>query len=450
MTADDPFRGNGIGEHDVTRRLIRPMVAAMALAGVLSGCGWFDDEEILEGDRVRIRDARVADQERQLAAATALPAPRTNSDWTQTNGQADHASGHLSGPSSPKRVWTADAGAGGQITSAPIVVSGRIYTLDAEATVAAFETGSGNNVWRSDLTPEGEDGEDGFGGGLAAAGGRIFVTTGFGEVLALEPGSGAVIWRYKASAPFRAAPAASGGVVVAVTRDNEAVALNAGDGQILWRVAGVASTAGFLGGASPAMSGDLVVVPFGSGEIVGVQRSTGRQVWSAVLGGTRRGLARGSISDVTGDPVIAGRAVVAANQSGRMVALDGQTGRRGWTRTLGSTGPLWAAAGSIFVVTDSAVLVRLSLSNGRTVWKTELPAFEDPEDREDAIAYSGPVLAGGRIFVTDGLGSLWSFDPDTGAIGETVDLSSGSTTGPVVAGGTMFVLSDDGTLQAFR
>ena len=192
------------------------------------------------------------------------------------------------------------------------------------------------------------------------------------------------------------------------------------------------------------------MIPFGSGEIVGIQRTTGRQVWSAVLGGTRRGLARGAIADVTGDPVIAGRAVIAANQSGRMVAIDGQTGQRGWTRTLGSNGPLWAAGLSLFVVTDSAEVIRLSMQSGRTIWRTEMPAFEDPEDREDAIAYSGPVMAGGRIYVTDSLGNLLSLDPDTGEQGASVDLTSGSTTGPVVAGGTLYVLSDDGILQAFR
>lgn len=434
----------------MTGKLIRSLVAGLTLAGLLAGCSYFDSEEKLEGDRIHIRDARTADQNKATEAATALPAPQSNSEWTQTNGTSTHASGHLSGPSAPTLVWSADIGTGGAITGAPIVVGGRVIAMDAGAHVSAFETGSGNRVWRADLTPEGEDGEDGFGGGLAADGGRIFAATGFGEVLAIEAGSGAILWRFKAQAPFRAAPAAFGGTVVAVTRENEAVALNAEDGQLLWRVAGVASAAGSLGGASPAIAGELVVIPFGSGEVVGVQRSTGRQAWSAVLGGTRRGLARGSIADVTGDPVIVGRVVVAANQSGRMIALDGQTGRRGWTRTLGSTGPLWAAGTSLFVMSDSGLLARISLTNGKTVWSTQLPAFRYPEDREDAIPYSGPVLAGGRIYVTDGLGNLFSFDPATGEQGATVDLSDGSTTGPVVAGGTLYVLSDNGVLQAFR
>lgn len=434
----------------MTKSLFRPLLAILVLAGLLSGCGFFDDEEILEGDRIRLREGRTADQNRPTESASTLPAPRSNSDWTQTNGDPTHASGHLAGPSSPSLVWTADVGTGGEITSAPIVVGGLVFAMDAGAHVAAFDTGSGSQAWRVDLTPEGEDGEDGFGGGLAADGGRIFATTGFGEVLAIAPGSGEILWRYKGAAPFRSAPAAAGGMVIAVTRENVAVALKADDGQLLWRVTGVASSAGSLGGASPAIAGDLAVVPFGSGEIVGVQRSTGRQVWSAVLGGTRRGLARGSIADVTGDPVIAGRIVVAANQSGRMVALDGQTGQRGWSRTLGSTGPLWAAGSSLFLMTDAAQLVRIAIANGQTIWSTQLPAFEDPDDREDAIPYSGPIFAGGRIFVTDGQGNLLSFDPGTGEQGPTVDLSDGSTTGPVVAGGTLYVLSDNGVLQAFR
>ena len=169
-----------------------------------------------------------------------------------------------------------------------------------------------------------------------------------------------------------------------------------------------------------------------------------------MLGGARRGLARSAIADVTGDPVIVGRAVVAANQSGRTVAIDGQTGGRGWTRSIGGIGPLWAAGASIFMVSDDLHLTRLSLQTGQTIWSTELPAFEEPEDREYPIAYSGPVLAGGRVLVTDSTGNMLLFDPMTGEPAGSVELSDGSTTGAVVAGGTIYVLSSDATLQAFR
>lgn len=439
------------------RRLLKGFGLALALAGPLAGCGvmdWLDDEEPLSGERIRIRDQAARSESGRAGTAEALPAPTQNAEWTQTNARASHASGHLDGPAMPTLAWTADAGdgAGGEtaITGAPIVAGGRVFTLDAAAQLSAFDAGSGSLAWRTDLSPDGEDGDEGFGGGLATDGQFVYATTGFGEVLAVGVGSGEIAWRFRAGAPFRAAPAVSGGVVLAVTRDNRAVALSARRGQVLWTLEGATANAGLLGGASPAISGDLAVVPFGSGEIAGVQLSTGRRIWSAVLGGARRGLARSAISDITGDPVIVGRAVFAANQSGRTVAIDGETGARGWTRSIGAIGPLWATGRSIFMVTDDVRLTRLELQTGETIWSAALPAYEDPEDREDPIAYSGPVLAGGHVLVTDSLGNLLVFDPASGEQVGVFELADGSTTGAVVAGGTIYVLSDDATLQAFR
>jgi outer membrane protein assembly factor BamB len=117
---------------------------------------------------------------------------------------------------------------------------------------------------------------------------------------------------------------------------------------------------------------------------------------------------------------------------------------------MGAVGPIWAAADSVFMVTDDLRLTRLALQTGETIWSADLPAFEDPEDREDPITYSGPVLAGGRLWVTDSLGGLLGFDPGTGEPLGAVELVEGATTGLVVAAGTIYVLSDDATLQAFR
>ncbi len=439
-----------------TRRMRQAAALAMtvAMAAGIAGCGLFSsDKEKLSGERIHIRDQIARSEAGYVGTAEPLPGPTANQDWTQTNGRSSHASGHLAGPSAPTLAWRADAGSGGgsaRITGAPIVTGGRVYTLDAYARLSAFDAGSGSPSWRTSLAPDNEAGSEGFGGGLASDGQFIYATTGFGEVLSVDASSGQIVWRQRAGAPFRAAPAVSDGFVVAVTRDNQALGLSARTGEVVWRIDGVSSDAGLLGGASPALSGDLAVVPFASGEVVGAQLSTGRRVWSAVLGGARRGLARSAIADVTGDPVIAGRAVVAANQSGRTVAVDGQTGARGWTRSIGAVGPIWAAGASVFMVTDDSALTRLSLENGQTIWRTELPAFRYPDSRETPIAYSGPVLVGGQVLVTDSRGNMLSFDPATGAQGQTVRLAGGSTTGPVVANGTVYVLSDDGTLQAFR
>ncbi|MEL6335771.1 MAG: PQQ-binding-like beta-propeller repeat protein [Pseudomonadota bacterium] len=458
------------GDNPPGRRFATAIRVLCLTVPLLGACSLFDDEDRLEGERIPVRpEAREpvapAPQAGGLtfggvtsatpgAGGGALPPPQRVDAWTQTNGLASHNAGHLAGPVSLQRAWTADAGTGssaaGEITSAPVGANGRLFTLDAASRVRAFDADSGNRVWETDLTPDGEDGDEGFGGGLATVGGRVFATTGFGEVLALDAAGGEVLWRTRLGAPVRAAPAVADGIVVAVARDNSAFGIDAGTGEVRWRAQGATSGAGLLGGASPAIAGGGAVLPFGSGEIVAVGLQNGRRFWSAAISGGRRGLARSAISDVTGDPVIVGQLAIAANQAGRIVALIGRNGQRAWTRSVGATGPIWAAGDSLFLVTDTALLMRLSAQNGATIWQQQLPAFEDEEDREDPIGYSGPVLVEGRVLFTSSEGELFAFEGVGGSPVGVTDLAGGSVTGPVVLEDTLYVLNDDGTLEAYR
>ncbi|MEM7498904.1 MAG: PQQ-binding-like beta-propeller repeat protein [Pseudomonadota bacterium] len=460
----------------------------VALAGILllpTACSLFEDEERLEGTRIPVRGERstsitepapeggasggenapggetapgLSFQSSEAIVAPSggapLPPPRALDAWTQTNAVPSHNAGHLSGPAALQRAWTADAGTGNsdeaRITSAPVVADGRVFTLDAAAEVRAFDTDNGALLWAVSVAPGAESGEEGFGGGLAILGTRVFATTGFGEIVGIEARSGEIVWRTSLGAPFRAAPAAANGVIVAVTRDNKAFGVSAETGDVLWRAPAAVSGAGLLGGASPAIASGAALLPYSSGELVAVQLGNGRRFWSAVLSGGRRGLARSAISDVTGDPVVIGPLAIAANQAGRIVAIEGRTGRRVWTRSFGAVGPLWAAGDTLFMVSDASELLRLSARNGATIWSTPLPAFEDPEDREDPIGYSGPVLVEGRILVTASTGEILAFEGVGGQAVATTPLTGGSITGPVVAEGTVFVLTDEATLEAFR
>jgi outer membrane protein assembly factor BamB len=252
------------------------------------------------------------------------------------------------------------------------------------------------------------------------------------------------------AAPIRSAPAVDGNRVVVVTRDNSAFGLDAETGAVDWSLPGTSAGApGTLTGASPAIADGVAVLPFMSGELVAVRATSGRILWADALSGGRRGLARAAISDVSGDPVIAGFGVFAANLSGQMLAIDGRNGRRGWVRRLGATNPAWVVGATLFVLDDDARLLRLAAATGETVWATVLEAYED-DDRRRAIAYGGPVVADGRVFVTSSVGELLVFDAATGAEQQRVALPGDTTTGPVIAGGTLFVLTDDARLAAFR
>ncbi len=445
-------------------RAARPVNVALVLASglILSACGGGflgisdSPEPPLPGERISLREIPTeSDVDPVVASGFAqLPPPVTLNDWTHVNGVPTHAAGHIIGPSGLNLAWSADVGDGddsARITSAPIVAGGSVFVIDGESVVTATSTTNGKRRWEVELAPEGEDGEDGFGGGVAYANGVVFASTGFGEVVALSASDGSELWRRGLGAPMRAAPTVESGRVYAVTRDNGAFALSAADGSLQWRIQGSAGTLGLLGGASPAVIGEAVILPFASGEVMAVRASTGARVWSEVLSSGRRGAARSIINDITSDPVIAGQGVFAANQSGVMVAVEGRGGRRVWERRFGAVGPVWVIGDTLFAVTDDARVVRLRALSGETIWETPLPAFADPDDREEVIAYAGPVVASGKVYVASSEEGLLRLDAASGARIESEDeIGDGSTLSPVIAGGTVYLLSDSGRLFAYR
>ncbi|MGB0507075.1 MAG: PQQ-binding-like beta-propeller repeat protein [Pikeienuella sp.] len=440
-----------------TGSMWRPIAALGVAALTLGGCGIFGDDEVkLPGERIAVRATfdDLLTSPSAKAQVEALSAPVSNSGWSQTNGSPEHTFGHLALGESLSVAWTSSLGdgGGGILTSSPVVAGDAVYGIDAAATVSSFQVSNGAVNWRADLSPESEDGADGFGGGVAIAGSRLFATTGFGDVIALDAATGDELWRVRMSAPSRAAPAATENIVIAIARDNTAYGLAPDTGEIVWRLPGAAAGAGILGGASAAISraGGFAVVPFGSGEVVAVAAVNGRRAWSDVLSGGRRGFASSTISDISSDPVIVGFAVVVGNHSGRMAAFDARSGRRVWSREFGAMSPVWADGQTLFLVTDDAQLVRLHLLDGTTMWAQPLKSYKYPEEREGAIAYGGPVLAGGRLLATSSDEKLLSFDPLTGeALGE-ISISGLRPVTPVVSGGMVFVVTENGSLVALR
>ncbi|MEO0682180.1 MAG: PQQ-binding-like beta-propeller repeat protein, partial [Pseudomonadota bacterium] len=186
-----------------------------------------------------------------------------------------------------------------------------------------------------------------------------------------------------------------------------------------------------------------------------IRTARGLRLWTGVLISPAGSEGLAAFPDVTSAPVVArasnGAPIVAAgNAGGAYAAFEGASGRRLWQRELGSLAPAWADDTSLYLATTEPRLMRLDVMTGETLWSATLDGYEDPEDREDPITWSGPVLAGGRLLVGASDGRLVAFDPQTGAtLGET-EAPGGASAGAAAAGGTIFVLTDAGDLLAFR
>lgn len=389
------------------------------------------------------------------APALSLAAAQTNANWTHKGGSATHRIAHPALAATPAPLFSTNIGAGNsrraRITADPVVVGGVVYTLDARSTVAATRV-DGTPAWSRDLTPLLENSGHASGGGLAFGNDTLFVTTGFGELLALDPATGGELWVQDLDASGGAAPTYFDGRVYVAARDSMAWVIDAESGRIEWQVSGTPSGSGLVGGPGAAVTDTLAIFPFPSGELVATFRQGGLRRWDAAILGNRTGAAYARITDIAGDPVVAGNRVYAANQGGRMVALDIDSGARAWTANAGSYSPPLVAGGSVFIVSDQNALMRLDASSGATLWSVALPLYTQERERrkKEIFAHRGPVLAGGRLWVASSDDVVRGFDPRTGTQVASLALPGGAASAPVVAGQTMYVVSARGQLHAFR
>lgn len=403
-------------------------------------------KEPLPGERVAV----LAPDETfstDLAAAdgqVVLPEPVQNESWTQPGGVPSNAPGHLALGGGLKSLWSADAGQGsssaGKLIASPIVAGGKIFTLDANGTVSAFATSGGGRAWSTPLKPENEDGDAGYGGGLATDGERIYAGTGFGTAVALDARTGAKVWEKPLGSPIRNSPTVADGRMVVVTTEGRVACLSTIDGSELWSFRGQAETSSLLTNASPAIEGSVVVVPYASGDVVALKADSGETLWQENLSGSHSGSSLAALSDPS-RPVIDGGTVFAVGHAGRMIATSEKTGERVWSMNVAGVQTPWVAGDAVFVVDTSGRLMSLARTTGKVRWAQKLPG-------ESAI-WNGPVLAGGRLWLVSSKGLLVGVDAATGTVASQRDIGQRVFIAPVVAEGRMYVLTDKANLIAF-
>jgi outer membrane protein assembly factor BamB len=432
----------------------------IALALSLAGCGGsslnqlskklsnpFAKKEVpLPGERIPvITDSTLVNVDpAEAAKPVQLPAPQANASWSEPGGSPSNNLGHLALGDELRQAWSADAGTGssssGRLSAVPLVADGKVFTLDAAGTVSAFSSANGGRLWSASVTPGNEKSKEGFGGGLALDGGHLYAATGYGTVVSIDAGNGAILWTKRIGEPIRSAPTAANGKIYFVSADNMLYALNDADGEQLWTSRGLPQAATLLSNVSPAVSGSTIVAPFPAGDIVAFEVNSGKASW-------RDSLVRSSetsASAILGDParpVIDRGVVYAISHGGKMIAISEASGERLWTRNLASTQMPWIAGDTVYVVDLGGKLIALDRADGNVRWITDLPT---------STRWSGPVLAGGKLWLVSGDGLLVGANARSGQVTSQLNLDTPVFVTPVVAGGRMYILADNASLIALN
>lgn len=431
------------------------LIASLALGGcsVFKGKG---KRTGTVGERIPVLNFEtkaVAEPELQDTAVV-LPLEEANADWGQPGGSASKVMGHLTWSGTMVPAWSASIGSGStktrRLNAAPVVLGGKVFTMDTVGQVRAFDAATGSTVWSAKISEPKQDDGAAFGGGVSAADGRVFATTGLGIVAAFDAGTGTELWRQKVTAPLRGAPSVAGNRVYMLTQDNQLFVMSADRGETLWSVTGTVEVAGLLGAGAPAVALDTVVVGFSSGELNALRAENGRTVWADALARTGRSTAMAALSDIDASPVIDRGRVFAIGHGGRMAALEMATGQRVWERNFAGISTPWAAGEFIYAVTLEGEIVCLTRSEGKIRWVSEMQRFRNAKKKTDPIVWRGPVLASEKLLLTSSNRQMVTVSPYDGKVISTAKLGAPAYLPPVVAGGLAYVLTDDGKLTAYR
>jgi len=249
---------------------------------------------------------------------------------------------------------------------------------------------------------------------------------------------------------MHSAPVASNGRMFVVSDDNEVFAFNSNTGEVLWTYQAIVETARMLTSPAPAIVDDVVIVPFSSGELVALRVQNGGVLWQDALSSSARLTPLASLNDIASGPAVADGYVIASAQSGVMTAFDLRTGQRIWRQPAGTIGFPLIVGDFVYAVTTEGQVVCMSKLDGTVVWLQQLEAFENAKKRKKRIVWSGPIIAGNRLFLASSKGEKVIINPADGSI-----MSSGKVGGdvfvpPIIANETVYVLTDEAKLIALR
>ena len=256
------------------------------------------------------------------------------------------------------------------IHGAPTVAGARVYVVDVDNQIFAFNTANGQQDWSyRGIT---EPARVMRASSPAVIGDTVIAPFSSGEVVALRASNGQMVWNQVLSRTSRTSalseirdiagrPVVSRGFVYAVSHSGVLQAMDIRSGQPKWSlpVAGV---------NAPLPAGDVVYVVSKSGELTLVNRDTGGVYWTKNLNegrirqeGGLFGFFDHTVRPEWSGPILASNRLVLVNSDGEAVAFDPKTGVQSAVVNLGSPAYIAPAAynGALYVLTDKGELVSI-------------------------------------------------------------------------------------------
>lgn len=315
------------------------------------------------------------------------------------------------------------------------VTDKQLFIAHPRGRVRALDAGCGCRQWSV------ESGER-LTGAIGTANGNLLLGTHKGEVLALATDNGSQRWRSELSSEVISTPLVANGVVVVRTNDGKIYGLNEKSGERLWVFEVSVPALSLRGLGSPLLAGDKVYAGFSNGKVAALSVSNGKLLWEKVvtLASGRSELER--LVDVDAELAYYGGVLYAVAFQGRLVALEGDSGRIIWAREFSSHSGIVVDEQQLYLSDDDGQLWAIDRRSGATLWRQENLMRRQ---------ISAPVLHEGRLVVGDYEGYLHWLSTEDGSFVLRRRIDDATITAwPMVTNELLYAVSHLGTISALR
>ncbi len=379
-----------------------------------------------------------------------------NTNATHSGGNERHSGGNLSLLFPLSLSWSANTTGIKDKTidlPQPIIASERVFSIDGDSKLRAFNLATGKLLWSFTLDPQADDPTPGIKGGIAYRNGVIVAHSGRQNLYALDVNTGSVIWQKTLGESLRGGPTLSElNSVIVTDLDGQVYVFTLSDGTLIWQRSGFPIDTVVYGTSSPAILDQNLIVSGQAGEIAIYNMSSGVLLWADSLASFNPRTPLERLGDIRAFAATDERHAYFISQSGRMSAFEVNSGFEVWVKPISSIEMPWIVENTVFVVTLDGRLIALRKSDGAVRWVTELPGAipEGVAATKGLPRYIGPVVANGEVLIIRKTGTLYRFDANSGKLISKSNLTSQITTPFQIANQHLVALSRDGTIRVFN
>jgi outer membrane protein assembly factor BamB len=351
------------------------------------------------------------------------------------------------------RLWRSSVGDGAVesgVRLRPTVVDGVLYADSADGKLVAMDATSGKKLWSKSSRTHGWFGwgdkkrkDAMYAGGPTVNGDLLAVGTLDGHVYGVNAKDGSPRWEAEIDTQVLAAPVIVGDQVVVRGGDGRIYSLDSATGKRQWVYdQGVVPLLSVRGNGGLLVANGVIFFGSDDGLLVALRLDNGTKLWEQRLASGEGRTEIDRLVDADGSILLDGSTLYGAAYHGKLVAVDGPSGRPLWSHPFSTFTSLAIKDNTIFGIDDQSQVWAFDKSGGADMWKNK------------ALQYrwlTGPAVQGNYVVVGDMEGYVHWLQTGDGALAARERLSKKAIRAqPLVVGDTVYVEDVEGRIGAYR